>query len=148
VPLELKRREQVAVMEWTRSVANRIGLRDWTLHFDWDHDAGHDLPEGHYAEGCEGASIQTIYGRRHAVLRLGDGFREYAPDKQRQYLVHELVHCHVNRLLDFVDTDLKGILGRPTWDLLSAAFERELEYAVDALADVLAPQQPLIPWPD
>lgn len=106
------------------------------LLFDWDQAA----------EQGDGASVSWPEGRRAAVIRLAETFRDYDPNEQRYVIVHELVHCHLASMQDTVEEDLQPHLARPTYDLYSCSFRRALEYGVDALAHALAVHFPLIDW--
>lgn len=132
----MKKRERKALARYVRWVANEIGLRDWTFHMDWDRPA----------EDGDAASVWWPEGQKHAKIRWNPRFREYGPDLQRRYVVHELVHCHFAAMQDTVEEDLQPHLARPTYDIYSQSFRRALEYGVDAVAEALAENMPLIDW--
>lgn len=128
--------ERKALGEYVRWVANDIGLRDWTFKLRW--------------EGCPEeaqASIEPTEGRRVAVIYFCDDFRSLPADDQRNAVVHELIHCHHAAATDIIRVDLVRQLSQSTYELLYGAFRRQVEYMVDALADVVAERMPHIDWP-
>jgi hypothetical protein len=132
----MKKRERKALERYVRMVAGEVGLRDWAFYFDWDKPAD---------EG-DGASVWWPEGQKRARLRFNERFREYDPESQRRFVVHELVHCHFAPMQDTVEEDLQPHLSRPTYDIYSRGFRRDLEYGIDAVADTLARHMPLIDW--
>lgn len=92
-------------------------LSDWTLQFDEQHSSDGTL-----------ASINCCRGRKYATIRLCYDFDQKCGEEQRHTIVHELVHCHLAQLWHHVDPDDEDeavtLLG---------------EYAVDGLADAIAP---------
>jgi hypothetical protein len=109
---------------YIRRLADAMGLRDWTV--------GHDGREP-YDDGR--ASAECVYGRKILWVRLSDDFHADKPERQRQTVVHELIHAHFSAMNRFLREELDD---RPfaTYRLLA-------EYGVDALADVIAPHLPL-----
>jgi hypothetical protein len=122
---------------YMRDLANRLGLRDWTLYLT------HVTPNDDDAH----AAVHPIEGRRHAEVFLCADWRKLEPNEKRAALVHGLVHCHGVPFYDLVRLDLPKHLGQQSYDLFYAAFRRTVEYEVDALTDVLAPLMPPCPYP-
>ena len=132
----MKKKQRKTLESYVRWVADEIGLRDWTFHMDWDNPADED----------DAASVWWPDGQKNARIRWNARFMEYRPELQRRYVVHELVHCHFSAMQDTVENDLTPHLSRPTYDLYSRGFRRQLELGVDAVADALARRLPLIDW--
>jgi hypothetical protein len=102
-------------------------LRDWTIVLK---DEVPSDPEA-------AATVCITYGRKLATIRVSDDFLISPPETQRHYLVHELVHCHVDAAwMIAVDSLHKNV---------EPGFRRMAEHAVDSLAEVIAPSVPL-PW--
>lgn len=69
---------------YLRYLADHMGLRDWTF-----------VISNEPAQAGRNAEITPVWGRKHAVLRLGAEWPKLAPEAQRAALVHELVECHM-----------------------------------------------------
>lgn len=124
--------EQWAYLEtYVRDLADRMGLRDWAMVMK------RDPPD----EESSGAQIEVIYGRKLAWIRVCKDFAEQHPQSQRQYLTHELVHCHIDRT-DSVMRSLESVLGLAAFKVLESNHHLAVEDATDALAEVIAPHMP------
>jgi hypothetical protein len=127
--------------EWERARAyladlrDRMGLRDWTVR----------LEHGPAEDGDCMASVRPIEGRRHATVWLSRSWADLTADAKRHALVHELLHCHHAPAADVVRLACGRTMGQPAYDVLFSAFRNAEEYAVDGLADVLAPLMPQYP---
>jgi len=114
---------------YVRILADCLALRDWSFAFG-------ALP----APAPYQAQITPLRGRKHAEIRLCEGFFILAGAVQRRCLVHELLHCHLAPC-GFVAQDALG----PNFQ---GVFVLNLEYGVDGLADAIAPLLPLPPSRD
>jgi len=112
---------------YLRFLADEMGLRDWTVQLE----CGPLENAEHVAE------IQRIYGRKHARIRVSPEFWTEHPERQAQTLIHELLHCHFAGVQD-AGVILGGVLHRKAYAAWHPPFEHQVEYAVDALAGVLA----------
>jgi hypothetical protein len=105
-------------------MADFMGLRDWTII------VGFEPPGANYS-----ADIDCRYGRKVAVIRFSDNFLESDPDRQRQTIAHELLHCHfepMRRLmLAMVETSICDATHLP------------FEYGIDGVAEEWAKFLPL-----
>lgn len=125
---------------YVRDLADRLGLRDWTIRIDKE-----PASDGACAE------IQCLSGQKRAILALGKNF--YTPedcdtageiaDWQRHTLVHELVHCHLASARQSVEDALDALAKPKASDAVFVSIDLQLEYATDAVADVVAPLMPL-----
>ncbi len=111
-------------------------LRDWRICL---------LPEPAEDDSC--GQIKVIYGRKVAEMRVNSRFREYTLENQRDTIIHELVHCHLESPCNMVQNDLEALLGSATDGVFWEGYKRQMEYAVDALAKAIAKHLPLIDWP-
>jgi hypothetical protein len=137
---EMPARHWKALGEYTRWLANEVGLRDWMLHFDHEPLA---TDSGHAAE------IRTIYGQRDSTISLkrswaADALRD--PSQARQTLLHELIHAHFDIHVRFVTEDLKRVMGQLAHGPFCATFERAAELAIDNISAAWAQHIPL-PYP-
>jgi hypothetical protein len=107
-----------------RQLADIMHLKDWRIEVYEDAPGGADAI----------ASCAPVGGRKLAVIRLGESFLTDSSIDQRHTLIHELLHCHLGPMQRMLEA------GEP----IPAAAMLAIEYAVDGLADVIAP---LVPEP-
>jgi hypothetical protein len=74
-----------------------------------------------------------------ATLRISPDFWTQTPDKQRQILVHELLHLVTCRM-DQVVMNIEESLGTAAFEPWSKCFDDEHERAVDKLAEIISEQ--------
>lgn len=129
-------RDWEALSRYVRWVANAMELRDWTL----------DLQRRPCDRGAI-ASIHPTFGRKVADIYFDEHFRTLVPEVQRHTVVHELIHCHLEPAANMVYKDLEEQLSKPADQIFWNGFNRQIEYGVDALANVIAAHMPLIEWP-
>jgi hypothetical protein len=82
------------------------------------------------------ASVHPVYGRRVVPISVNPEWWSYSPDKQRNTLVHELLHVIHNAQTEVIRTS-------PTSVWMWRTFERETELMVDHLAGVIDQYMPL-----
>lgn len=111
---------------YVRDLADRMRLKDWSI----------DIVETPSDDGAE-ASVWFSDYYRQANVRLSEDFLDGEPEVQRATLVHELLHCLIQRVDVLVTNETEGSLKR--------AIKRDLEYTVEELAQVIAPHMPLPP---
>jgi hypothetical protein len=115
------------VLSYVRDLANRLGLRDWTLILT------QETPQpGRIAE------IAPVWGRKHAALRLSGEFFDRDGAAQRHTVVHELLHCQ------FATAQLYAQRVMVPHSYL--ALELNFECGIDGVADAIAPLFPLPAW--
>lgn len=90
------------------------------------------------------ASMQCTYGRKAVTIRFGVGFESRDREEQRSTLVHELLHVHFWQVNQTIH-DVQQRYSKSWLRMVDAAVTRETEYAVDAIADIVAPFMPLPP---
>jgi hypothetical protein len=128
--------EQETLGKYVRLIADRIGLRDWSL------EVRPEPPN----EVSALATCEPVFGRKLAVLRVCDRFRSLTAAEQREIVVHELLHCHLAAAADAVRLDLPHVVPDHTFQVFWSSYERAVEYAVDGLTAAVAPHLPLISW--
>lgn len=120
---------------YVRTIANVVELRDWTI----------TVSREPAPKGCSG-HVEITYGRKLATISLDSSFRGRSREDQRQTVVHELVHLHLESAANMVQNDLEQWLGKQADQIFYDGFKRQMEYGVDALADALAKHLPLVEW--
>jgi hypothetical protein len=123
--------EHARWLAYLRDLADRLGLRDWRLDLDRDPTAGGLL-----------AHVEVTDGARWALVTLGPTWGVLPPDRQRQALVHELIHPHFQEIAEAVAHG-REVLGGTAIEVVERAVRHQIEHAVDALAEAVAPLLPL-----
>lgn len=133
-------KELGSYMRW---IANEMGLRDWYLRLM------HVPPEetDGKRDRRAAARIEITWGKKHADIYVCEDFKEFEPDRQRQFMVHELVHCHFDHLDALTDNQLRDHLGEIYWQAWHPAYWLMFENSIDAIAQAWAEKLPLIDWP-
>ncbi|MCE5200832.1 MAG: hypothetical protein ABFD54_05755 [Armatimonadota bacterium] len=123
---------------YIREVADKLGLRDWELILKDESPQDEDAL----------AEIVPVEGRKRASIYLNKNFRDLSLGEQRHTIVHELLHCHLKSATDIIRLDLweSRVLSQSVYDVLIGGYRRQIEYAVDAIADAVACHFPLIEW--
>lgn len=115
-----------------RQVADMMGLKDWTFTVQM--------------EPCENenafAAIFPAPGKKHADIQVCADWNGASSERRQYSIIHELVHCHLVGATDVIRLDLEaaGVLTDAQHDWLWASFQRQIEYATDSLAQVIARQ--------
>lgn len=125
--------EATLIHTYVQRLARHLELRDWRFYVD----------RTPCDEDCA-AQVEIAYGQRHATIRLTSEWSSYTPEKQRQTLTHELIHCHLNDIQQVV-LDLAMVLGHAAYHVVASNHHHRLELATEALANALAPHLPLPP---
>lgn len=90
---------------------------------------------GTYPDGDDAAAmIKCTYGQRVAQVSLCKDFFEYDGDRQRHYLVHEIVHVLTDGCDNVIENGLSILLGMPAFTVLQEAWRVQVEYLTDHLA--------------
>lgn len=128
-----------ATADYLRSVADDMRLTDWTFKLR------HTPVEGRQEVFAE---VDPTFGRKLATVTVCWDWADQLPGDRRHVIVHELVHCHLDGMHSLIHSDeFETILGRPAHALFGAAFRQQLEFATDAVADVIERQIPLLYLP-
>jgi len=130
-----------AIADYVRDLADRMQLCDWSLSISLDPD---DEPD----DGVDDArcgTFQGTLGRRHGAIWLNpEWWAGATPEERRQTCVHELIHAHEHGAREIVIHTV-SLLPARTAEVLQAIYDVQAEYAIDALADVIARSMPLPP---
>jgi len=116
----LTKKHRTKIQVYVDELRSHIALLDWRIIVEEEFDV----------DDSNAASIRCIYGTRHAFLSISETFDEHTIEQQRQFLVHELLHCHLNRIkVSMINTFNE--LGREAFEQGKAQLIDEVEYAVD-----------------
>lgn len=110
---------------YLRCLADKMGLRDWTVGID------DDPPDDNHR-----AEASCAYGRKHIWIQVSESFLDCKEEDQRQTLVHELLHCHFAAMHHV----LCRSLGQAD---VFEAYKLAMEYGVDGIAEEWAKHLPL-----
>jgi len=132
------KRDRKALGRYLRFLANAMGLRDWELILEHD-----PVPEGAGAL----ATCRTTFGQRRATIAFAADARDWNLDRLRRVCVHELMHCHLDRM-DTAREAAADELGAQARRVSDEAWRSALEDACDDIATAWADQFPMIEWPE
>lgn len=121
--------------EYTQAMACSHGLKDWNLRVTVDHTGDSENLAETFLEMSQTAEIKFQSDFRKANTCL----------HQRLIVMHELLHCHLSRVHQCAD-DAEVHLGTVAGPVWISEFDRQLEYAIDAIAIVWAREAPTIEW--
>ncbi len=114
--------------EWVpyvSEIASQLWLSDWTF-----------VITERAPDSCDAdAAIECLQGRKYARLFFSEKHLRDSEQDQRHTIVHELIHCHLALAADIANQCIDGDKFPP--------FRLGMEYAVDGLADAIAPLMPL-----
>lgn len=119
---------------YTRELANLIGLRDWTVNLEVrEHDDG---------ETC--ATQEVAWGTQRVRISISPEWRMWKADDLRATLVHELVHCHMVRMMWTWNGAIRDLAKyKPLRKALDRAYHTDHEVATEAIATAWAELLPL-----
>lgn len=110
-----------------RTIADQLRLRDWTI----DVEVGKPKLKDRCAE------CRPVYGRKCAIIRFHPDYLDHS--ELHQTVIHELIHLHLYGWWDMCFRDAGLALSEDAYDIFIEGIRRQMEYGVDALADVIAP---------
>ena len=119
-----------ALQSYIRQCADLLGLTDWEV------ELRPEPPDDPIAGAC----VEWTDAKRYAHIKLPTDFLSFTQDKQREYIVHELIHLHFANAEDVIRLDLFECreLSRNLYTMLWLSFKRQMEYGVDQMARVVA----------
>lgn len=112
--------------------AQELGLRDWRIEVERQGRTGERVL----------AHAEVTYGRRCITITLGELFWEESAEDQRDTVVHELLHAHLDGPAAVV-RDMGQQLGDFISSVLEDNHKRQTELACDAIATAIARHFPL-----
>lgn len=120
--------------DYVDTLAACMGLKDWVFSV---HE-GVDDPDSL-------ADCLVTKGMRHASIGFSHEFWDKAPDVQRLYVTHELVHCHVAWMEHVVEDACKPHLPPAALVALLDLHTTQNELATDAISSAWSKTLPLPP---
>jgi hypothetical protein len=135
VPTSLDERAKRVLVNYTREMADRMGLRDWSF----------DIASGEPSEGSI-ASTEVWGSSSTATIWIGDKFWKYGPLMMRETVCHELVHWHTDKFFKAGREVMRRTLGREAYELSLDHYRAFHELTVDGIAAAWAREFPLIDW--
>ena len=129
--------QQSMTQLYLRDLADRLLLRDWEILLQREYPPQDDC----------WAHIEISHQRNVAWVRVAwpEFFIQKTQEEQRSALVHELLHCHLDRI-DMPMRQLAEMFPENTATQFAAKEECRLnELATDNLAAIIAPFMPLPP---
>lgn len=126
-----------------RELAERLGLREWDLR------VSRDMPEASEGAPADEVDAQSriMETGAYSTLRVHAGFREGAPEVQRETILHELMHLFLEWVYDDASSTIEGLAAPQTNTVAQELLRRQYERVVDRLASAIAPMYPLPDWP-
>lgn len=127
----MTKKQHANIAKYTANMAATLGLREWKLRLSeefCEEDGNEDAL----------ATLTVLPGRHYGVVRLAKDFNTFPYEEKKQALVHELVHCHQQRLLLWADDTLREVLGTIAFEIFWAAYRDNFEHMVDDLSVVLS----------
>jgi hypothetical protein len=127
----MSRKQHKNLAQYIQRMAATLGLREWKIK----------LMDEHTAEDGDSdalATISSVPGRHYAEIRVAKDFNSFSYQDKKTALIHELVHCHQQRLLLWADDTLREVLGTVGYEIFNAAYRDNYEHMVDDLAVVFA----------
>ena len=120
---------------YIRTLADGLGLRDWRFHVEKAKRPG-------ASPGATAASY-IRWNDDHSAVWFSDEALEGSAEDLRETVIHELLHCHMERVDVLVIDALKRYVPRDTWRTFSSAWSRESERRIDRIAWAIAEHFPL-----
>jgi len=126
--------------EYVRDLADRMGLS--RFYFEVSHDA----PDIDGTGPCSFAycKVYYLYGEQEFRLHFSDQFFQNTPERQRNSVVHELVHVcsrERDRVVDSVESWPEVSASR--WEAFAGQLRYGNESVTDLMAGLIAPRFPL-----
>jgi hypothetical protein len=130
-----KRRKQW--LDYFEYLSDRMGLYDWRIYITGQ------TPQEQGQDENVLAHVECIFGKKVANVSLSDDWELTPPNLQREAAVHELVHCHFSQVDLFVNHTIYAIEHESQAARYDAHYNYLMEFGVDALAKVIAPNMSL-----
>lgn len=126
----MTRKQHRNIAKYLRRMSATMGLQAWKIYLSDEHTAEDGNEEAL-------ATVTILPGRHHATIRVAKDFMTFPIEDKRCALIHELLHCHQQRLLLWADDTLKEVLGLAAYEIFNAAYRDNFEHMVDDLAVVI-----------
>ena len=127
--------------DYIRELANTMNLYDWRLTLSYAVPS--ETEDGHYNSG---AMIDIVYGKRVATIHLPRDFQDNEPDRQVQFLCHELSHC-ITDDMETLTWGLKDWMGDGPFRTWYIGFRLAYELTTDHIGEIVSKMAPPLDWP-
>ena len=134
--------KQSVTDKWTALTAYLTELQAGVLLSHWRVSVAQDASD---VDAWADISV-TSQAAFTAEMRISHDFWRQEPDRQREVLIHELLHLNAHQADSVVD-NLEKPLGEIAWAVFSPQYEDATERTVDHMAKVLAQFLPLPEFP-
>ncbi len=118
--------------QYIREQADRLGLRDWDIRL---------LRESPSVDSAD-ATFSPYGGQKRADIRFAHDWATQSREDQRHVVAHELIHAHTDAI-DTVIYQAGQSYPADYWSMVRAMHRNAMEFAIDALANSIAPFLPL-----
>ena len=125
--------QHTALGFYAEALAERLLLRDWEV------SVYRDPPYSDHAY----ASAELLDSQDKVIVRLCQEFFGHSPEKQREWMTHELIHAHLARLQDVLDQLKDQFPDNAAIVFAKQTHHLALEVVTQKMARILAPTLPL-----
>lgn len=122
------------MLPYVNHLAGLMGLEGWEFTIS-DEPAGKE----------EYANISVVYGQKRAIISLARDHASWTPECVRSTIVHELMHCHFEPVLQLSHDIIESLGVAKSTSVADAALNFLVEQTVDAISTAYARTLPL-PW--
>lgn len=124
--------------QYTRELANLMGLRDWTVNLE-------QRPEDDEEDEESCASQFVPFGTQRVNVSISSKWPEWSEDDLRATIVHELIHCHTARMMWSVNIFAHQLSeSEAIENLVRDGFLADQECAVESIATAWANALPTV----
>lgn len=121
------------IAKFLRHTANILNLRDW--HFIL---SAIPLTDNDNGDRTSAARIIITYCQDRATVQLCHDFAKLSAEERTFTIVHELLHCHFEPIMQVVSHDLQDVLSGEGYSIIQKTMLRCVETAVDRVATAYA----------
>lgn len=118
----------MTLAEYVRVVANTLGLPHWNISIENDDS----LQEGTFAR------VYVAHARAEALISFAPSFHASSPEERRATIVHELLHCILWPLEEYIEDSIPQLIGKPAYTVFESGFNLLTERAIDPLSVAIA----------
>src|SRR4051812_13751467 len=108
--------------QYFQHLAPLVGLPHWVVKLTADSAAEDN-----------GAEFRGIFGKFETKISLSADWEDYAPERQREYAVHELIHAHLHQADSYIDKITDAVLSSSEAVRVYKEFDHLTEYAVNTI---------------
>lgn len=126
------------VQTYLNEIKDFLGLKDWIIELDrTEPKSDNSWAEVTVCDAHDTAWVRIAY----------PSFFEQKPEDQRQWLIHEVMHCHFDRIQEVMRKLEKHTENSSAMEFAKDQHMTEIEFSTDRIARVLAPFFPLPKFP-